>query len=87
MKHSQYQKSMSSSSPYERCGATYGIKIRRGGRVQYTDHRGKRIGTITHCDGHYVHIRFDGFDLSEGPFHPTWNLVYDPPEEKPARPQ
>lgn len=59
---------------------SYGLNIRRGTRVRYTGGNAPRFGTVTEADGQYIDIRFDGAVGEAGPFHPTWELEYDPAE-------
>ena len=61
----------------------YGLNLRRGTPVTYTDMEGvKQSGRVTSSSGAHIYIRFDGSDKVEGPFHPTWNLKYGEAKEK-----
>lgn len=60
----------------------YGLSIKRGTRVRYIGDVSKRsrLGAVTSADGQYINIRFDDTGRVEGPFHPRWELTYNPAE-------
>lgn len=61
------------SLPYIR--TTYRVPAKRGGRVEYTGHGAKALGTIRSARGPYLFIQLDGAKHATA-FHPTWELRY-----------
>jgi len=55
----------------------YGVKAKRGGRVEYTGCGKPELGTIRSASGSQLMIQLDGVKHSV-PFHPTWELRYLP---------
>lgn len=63
-------------SQFDYINRTYGLSLKRGSRCSY---RG-RPGTVVSSLGAHLNVRFDDDpDRSQGPFHPTWEMVYPPP--------
>ena len=62
----------------------YGVPAKRGMRVLYTGNGAPEYGTIRSvaCGGH-LNIQLDGIRHTM-PFHPTWELSYQPVEAKQA---
>lgn len=58
----------------------YGVPAKRGMRVLYTGNGAREYGTIRSaaCGGH-LNIQLDGI-RGTMPFHPTWQLSYEPIE-------
>ncbi len=52
---------------------SYGLNVRKGGRVEYTGAGEPKAGTIVAADGPYLSIKLDG-DKHPSPYHPTWEL-------------
>lgn len=58
----------------------YGVPAKRGMRVLYTGCGRKEYGTIrSAASGAHLNIQLDGIKYAI-PFHPTWELTYQPPE-------
>ena len=51
----------------------YGIKAKRGVRVEYTGEGRVELGTIKSANGAHLNILIDGKKHTM-PFHPTWKL-------------
>lgn len=51
----------------------YGVPAKRGGRVRFKG----RPGRIVSADEQYLNIQFDDRDDVLGPYHPTWEMVYE----------
>jgi len=56
----------------------YGVPAKRGARVKYRGEPRVKRGTITSANHGRIFIRMDG-DNHSGPYHPTWEIEYLPP--------
>ena len=72
---------------FEYVNGAYGLNLRRGLRLKFGQKAGAeragKSGTVAKGDGQYVYILVDGDLKPSGPFHPTWEIVYD---EQPVTP-
>ncbi|WP_426237377.1 hypothetical protein [Pseudomonas sp. TWP3-2] len=62
---------------------SYGVPAKRGMRVLYTGCGRHEYGTIRSARNGRLMIRLDASKLTM-PFHPTWELAYQPEEVKAA---
>ncbi len=70
------------SGNMERTRKWYGVPAQRGMRVLYTGCGKKEYGTIRSARDCRLNIQLDGMKHTM-PFHPTWELQYEPEEKKP----
>lgn len=63
-------------SEFDYINRTYDLSIKRGSRVEYGGDDDPKLGSVTHADGQYIFVRFDGSIRPRGPFHPTWKMRY-----------
>jgi hypothetical protein len=60
----------------------YGLNLKRGTRLKFTEKSGEHTrgkgGTVAKGDGQHIMILVDGDLKPTGPFHPTWEIQYDP---------
>lgn len=53
---------------------TYGVPVKRGGRVEFRGDGRLKTGTIVNAIGPYLRVRIDGDDIVT--LHPTWEITY-----------
>ena len=55
----------------------YGVPAKRGGKIRYTDSRGKQwVGQIRSAKGGHLRVTFSEFPKAIATIHPTWNIEY-----------